>query len=124
MFCPKCGAEYNEGVLICADCDIPLVPVVPEKRRTKDIDFVSVVRTFNPQDIAIIESLLEESGIEYYIQGATSMTTYPLIDPANVLVVKAQADEARELLKDLDLKFYFFKADKDENGEKDNDSLE
>ena len=124
MFCPKCGAEYNEGVLKCFDCDIPLVPALPEKRQTKDIDFVSVVRTFNPQDIAIIESLLEESGIEYYIQGETSITTNPLIDPANVMVVKAQADEARELLKDLDLKFYWYKADKDEGSEKDNDSLE
>ncbi len=124
MFCPKCKAEYNEGVLMCADCDVPLVPALPEKRQTKDIDFVSVVRTFNPQDIAIIESLLEESGIKYYIQGATSMTTYPLVDPANVMVVKAQADEARELLKDLDLKFYWYKADKDESNEKDEDPLE
>ena len=52
------------------------------------------------------------------------MTTYPLVDPANVMVVKAQADEARELLKDLDLKFYFFKADKDESDEPDKESLE
>jgi len=124
MFCPKCKAEYNAGVVQCFDCGVPLVEALPEKRQTRDIDFVSVVRTFNPQDIAIIESLLEESGIEYYIQGETSMTTYPLVDPASVMVVKAQADEARELLRDLDLKFYFFKADKDENGEKDNDSLE
>jgi Putative prokaryotic signal transducing protein len=124
MFCPKCRAEYKEGVVECYDCGVPLVPELPEKRQTKDVDFVSVVQTFNPQDVAIIESLLEESGIEYYIQGATSITTNPLIDPAHVMVVKAQADEARELLKDLDLKFYFFKADKDENGEKENDSLE
>jgi hypothetical protein len=122
MFCPKCGAEYNEGVVECYDCGVPLVPELPEKPQTEDVDFVSIVQTFNPQDVAIIESLLAESGIEYYLQGATSIARNPLIDPTHVMVAKAQADEARELLKDLDLKLNFFKAGKDENGEKDSDS--
>ena len=78
MFCPKCRAEYKEGVVQCAECDVPLVEELPEKpsarRRGEDIDFVSIVRTFNPQDIAIIESILEESDIDYYIQGETSMS--------------------------------------------------
>jgi hypothetical protein len=129
MFCPKCRSEYKEGVKVCAECEVPLVATLPEKPkrrvpkdRDKDLEFVSVVRTFIPQDIAIIKSLLADSGIEYYIRGETGMITYPLVDPASVMVVKEQADEARELLKDLKLGFYVFGPDHPEENEPDGES--
>jgi hypothetical protein len=111
MFCPKCRAEYKEGVKECGQCEVSLVAVLPEKPKSsheprKDVEFVSVVRTFIPADIAIIESILADSDIEYYIQGKEGMVMYPLVDPGNVMVVKEQAEEARELLKDLKLQFY------------------
>lgn len=128
MFCPKCRAEYKEGVKECGQCEVSLVAVLPEKAKQaprgeqRDLDFVSVVRTFNPQDIAIIRSILDDSGIEYYIQGENGIAVRPLVDPANVLVVKEQADDAAELLKDLDLSFYLFKPEHHENNEPDNGS--
>jgi hypothetical protein len=128
MFCPKCKAEYKEGVKECGQCEAPLVAVLPEKAKQaprgeqRDLDFVSVVRTFNPQDIAIIRSILDDSGIEYYIQGENGIAVRPLVDPANVLVVKEQAGDATELLKDLDLSFYLFKPEHHENNEPDNGS--
>lgn len=129
MFCPKCKAEYKEGVKRCGECEVSLVANLADVPRTgpeprKDIEFVSVVRTFIPQDIAIIESILADSGIDYYIQGETGMLTYPLVDPASVMVVKDQADEARELLKDLKLGFYVFGPDHDEEDAPDKDSME
>ena len=117
MFCPKCRAEYKEGVKECGQCEASLVAVLPEKperAEQKDIDFVSVVRTFLPADIAIIESILADTDIEYYIQGKEGMVTYPLVDPGNVMVVKEQAEEARELLKDLKLQFYVSCHDEEE----------
>jgi hypothetical protein len=127
MFCPKCRAEYREGVKKCGECDVSLVEVLPEKPKPiqeplKDIEFVSVVRSFNPQDIAIIESILADSDIEYYIQGKEGMVVYPLVDPARVMVVKEQADEARDLLKDLDLSYYFFRPDHEEENKPDDES--
>jgi hypothetical protein len=130
MFCPKCRAEYKEGVKECGRCEMSLVAVLPEKAKRaprgeqRDLDFVSVVRTFNPQDIALIRSILEDSGIEYYVQGENGIAVRPLVDPANVLVVKDQAEDAIELLKDLDLSFYLFKPDHHETDERDDDSLE
>jgi hypothetical protein len=126
MFCPRCKGEYVKGIVRCKQCDVPLVASLPEdpKRLSaeNDIDFVSVVRTFNPQDIAIIESILEESGIEYYIQGKNGIMTYPLVDPASIMVVKGQAEQARELLKDLDLSYYFYKPDREQENQPDDGS--
>jgi Putative prokaryotic signal transducing protein len=125
MFCPKCRAEYKEGVTECGECGVSLVAILPEKpahEGQKDIDFVSIVRTFNPQDIAIIRSILDGSGIEYYIQGEEGVLVRPLVDPANVMVVKDQAADAIELLKDLDLSFYMFKPDHHEENEPDDGS--
>ncbi|MFA4949025.1 MAG: DUF2007 domain-containing protein [Candidatus Krumholzibacteriia bacterium] len=125
MFCPKCKAEYIEGVKECGECEVSLVATLPEKperAEQKDLDFVSVVRTFNPQDIAIIRSILDDSGIEYYIQGENGIAVRPLVDPANVMVVKDQAADAIELLKDLNLSFYMFKPDHHEENEPDDES--
>ncbi len=125
MFCPKCKAEYKEGVKACGQCEVSLVavlPVGPAPEPQKDLDFVSVVRTFNPQDIALIRSILDDSGIEYYIQGEHGISVRPLVDPANVLVVKDQAADATELLKDLDLSFYLFRPDNPEKSEPDDES--
>jgi hypothetical protein len=112
VFCPKCKAEYREGVITCADCGVPLVDSLPGEPEHRDIEFVDIVRTFSPQDIAIIKSILDGSGIEYYIQGDHTINVRPFADPAIVYVVKEQADEAIELLKDLDLSFYVFRPDR------------
>ena len=29
MWCPKCKAEYREGITVCADCGVPLVNTLP-----------------------------------------------------------------------------------------------
>lgn len=125
MFCPKCRSEYKDGVKVCGECEEPLVATLPEKPKRpgeKDVEFVSIVRTFNPKDIATIRSILDDSGIEYYIQGENGILVNPLVDPANVMVEKEQAEDARELLKDLDLSYYFFKPDHHEENEPDDES--
>ena len=129
MFCPKCGSEYKDGVTRCGECEVPLVATLPEKPKRpapkdkdKDLEFVSVVRTFILQDIAIIRSILSDSGIEYYIRGENGIIVNPLVDPASVMVVKDQAEDARELLKDLKLGFYVFGPDHHEESGPDNES--
>jgi hypothetical protein len=108
MFCPKCKAEYNEGVRSCADCGVALVDVIPPKPKKPsepDLEYVSILETFNWSDIAMIESVLEGSGIDYFIHGEPSLAVVQYVEPVTVLVVKEQADEAKALLKDLDLSF-------------------
>ena len=57
MFCPKCKAEYREGVATCADCLVPLVEELPVASDQQDIDFEEILATHNPGDIAIIKSI-------------------------------------------------------------------
>jgi len=38
MFCPKCKAEYTQGVTRCSDCDMDLVECLSEPRRDSDGD--------------------------------------------------------------------------------------
>jgi hypothetical protein len=124
MFCPNCKGEYVKGVTRCKQCDVPLVASlddIPGPKPDKDLEFVSIVRTFNPQDIMVIRSILDDSGIEFYVQGENGISIRPAADPANVLVVKDRAEEALELLKDLDLSFYLFNADKHDDNKPDNE---
>ena len=107
MWCPKCKAEYNPGVTKCAECGIPLVEALPvrEKPVGGEIDFECILSTFNVGDVAMIDSILEGSEIDYYIQGIEFLHIRPLVEPARILVAREQAEEARGLLKDLNINF-------------------
>jgi len=94
MFCPRCGAEYTQGVRECHDCGIPLVLAISEERRRENATFVRVLTTEDLGDIAYIKSLLDASGIVYYFTGDESLSV-----PAELMVFEEHAGEAREILK-------------------------
>ncbi|MGD1047937.1 MAG: DUF2007 domain-containing protein [Candidatus Krumholzibacteriaceae bacterium] len=120
MFCPKCKSEYKEGVRQCYDCGVPLVDVIPPEPKVRDLEYVSILETFNWGDIAMIESVLEGSGIDYLIQGERALYVVQYVEPVTVLVVKEQVDEAKELLKDLDLSFKAISTTEEEASEVEN----
>ena len=66
MFCPQCRAEYQEGILVCTECQRSLVAELsPQPKPQPDLDLVTVLATGHPALIAVAKSLLEDSGIEY-----------------------------------------------------------
>ena len=108
MFCPNCRAEYREGFTVCADCDVPLVAELPPEAVTEApqyIEFEEILLTFNAGDIATVKSLLEEEGIDYYFQNEFFNYVQPLAQPARLMVRKDQAEEAREILKELKITY-------------------
>ena len=109
MFCPICKSEYREGFEICAECKVKLVDQLPPEPEAEIefefVDFEEVLSTFNPADIALIKSLLDGEGIIYFIQGEHFSYMQPLALPARLMVKRDQAEEAREILKDLKLSY-------------------
>jgi hypothetical protein len=71
-------------------------------------DFIAyerVLETHNPGDIAFLRSLLDASGIAYFIQGEHVSPFIAHGLPMRLLVKKDQAGEAREILKDIELSY-------------------
>jgi len=105
MFCPNCRTEYVEGVNQCPDCNVKLVAELPETPASEFVDYVEVVATFNPVDIAMIRSLLEGGDIDFYLHGENFNYVEPMVQPARLMVRKDQVDEVKEILKDLRIKY-------------------
>lgn len=110
MFCPKCGGEYREGFIECADCRVPLTEQAPPEPEdlsepdAPDLEFVHVLSTYNSADIAIIRTYLEAEGIRFFIEGEVFNALRPLVQPARLLVVKRDLAAAQEILADLHLR--------------------
>src|SRR5512135_1905841 len=103
MWCPSCGAEYVPGVRECPDCRLTLVETPPPPPAA--VEFEEILRTFNQGDIALIKSILDDAGIQYFFHGEIFNLVDPLIQPARLRVRKDEAGEARELLKGLNVSF-------------------
>ena len=115
MTCPDCGGEYRDGFTQCADCGGPLVAAAPpepppaEEPET-DEGLVCVLETGDPAEMAFVESLLLEAGIEYTKQGDRVQDLFGigrlggfnvLTGPARLLVAQEHAEAAEEILRDL-----------------------
>jgi hypothetical protein len=95
MFCPKCKSEYQEGVVVCSDCNVPLVFERQIEPKPGFVDYEEILSTNNAAAIAMIKSLFDGEGIVYYFLGEH------FAFPVRLMVNKDQVGEARELLKDL-----------------------
>ncbi|HYK90370.1 MAG TPA: DUF2007 domain-containing protein [Acidobacteriota bacterium] len=102
MFCPKCRSEYIEGIITCTDCGILLVESIPEPEPYK---FVEILETFNLADIAVIKSILDDGDIEYFFLGENFNQIEQMAQPARLAVREDQVDEAKEALKDIEVRY-------------------
>lgn len=113
MYCPKCGAEYVEGIKECADCHVTLVDKVELKSapEPEDDEFVTILSAGNFPQFLVAESLLRSAGIVFYSKGERLQSLFgwgsmmigydPIVGPMQIQVAKKDAATARELLKDL-----------------------
>ncbi len=109
MFCPECGAEYREGFLKCADCDVELSAQAPEKAFPDDEPTVGVYRTGDATLLPVLKSVLAAAGIPFSVQGDEASGLFPF-GPAEIMpdggrlgavlrVPESRADEAKALLE-------------------------
>ena len=97
--------EYNPGITKCADCGHDLVRKLPLISHDLKHDFIFLLETLNLSDIAIVESILKGSDIQYTITGETFNLMRPLVEPVRFYVQDNQLEDAKILLKNVDLRY-------------------
>jgi hypothetical protein len=90
VFCPKCEAEYREGIYECADCGVALVEDPPAKDVHPDIELIAVFETADPALLPVVKSVLEASEIPFFVQGDEAMGLLPVGRFATGLTQKGQ----------------------------------
>jgi hypothetical protein len=105
MFCPRCKAEYREGITRCADCGVDLVEKLTPPPVEEGIDFVELLETFNVGDVAMIKSILGGADVPFYFLDENFLDVRPLVEPARLMVPREQIPYILELLKDLRLTY-------------------
>jgi hypothetical protein len=109
--CPECNVEYIDTAIRCSDCDVELVlgPAIQEEH--PDPKSETVYATGDPVLVALVISLLEDAGIEYFTKGyeiqdligiGTLGGLNYVIGPVEFVVAAKDAPTARELLAHLD----------------------
>lgn len=112
MFCPECGAEFRDGITRCFDCEVALVDASPAEEGDPDVELVEVFRSADAALVPVVKSVLEGAEIPYSLQGDEASALFPLgtaggggDDRRLAVIVRVrgeQADEARELLAELE----------------------
>ncbi len=69
-FCPKCKAEYVEGVETCPDCQVSLVQEPPPEDDVEYIDLVELQRVPDEVSGVMMKGILENSGVNVILRAA------------------------------------------------------
>ena len=109
MICPECGLEYEDGVLDCESCQVPLMD--EEAEDAEDAEFTPLVESTDVAYFGSLTAELEEAGIPWFVQGETSLGLLPRDggetgragdEVVTVYVALTRLDEAHQLVRDFD----------------------
>lgn len=111
MFCPECGQEYQDHIVVCPECNVALVPERPTataEPETEWVDLETVLETSNTALLTVARSLLEAEGIPCFSRGETLQEFVGwgrlpsgmnlVTGPIQLQVPTSRSAEARDLL--------------------------
>ncbi len=101
MYCPKCEYDYEDGVVECSDCKIPLVSETVTQGDESFIKYKEVTSNLRQDEIAIIKSILEARGIVYAVQGETFGSIRQVPSAIRLVVQESQYADTIELLENF-----------------------
>ncbi len=115
--CPSCKYEYIKGIVICPDCNTPLVETIElnNYEELSEEDWVLVYTSFNVIDVDMLKENLESGGISASIlsQKDSSFPAPGDLSTVKLFVKKADVSEALEFIQKVKSK----SVDAEENGE-------
>ena len=113
LSCPNCSknlklsdSERLKKKVHCPQCEAFINFNAQPAQIFEKEKYVQLLASLNQGDIGIIKSILNDSGIDYYISGENFLTVEPLIQPARFYVNINQLEIAKELLKDFELNIW------------------
>jgi len=68
MFCPECRQEYREGIEICADCQVTLIPDLPQNQPMKEVRWIKLHELPSSIYAEMVKEALEKEGIPSYVK--------------------------------------------------------
>jgi hypothetical protein len=109
MFCPNCKAEYREGILRCAECDVDLVFELPAEPNQipEYVDWVNIISFADKYEADLAQGLLEASDIEAVTLSDDCGSVYPsmtYVQGIRLMVKKEDVEAAKEVLTDAEYK--------------------
>lgn len=103
MFCPKCKCEYRDGFDFCSDCRTKLVKKLPSEE-FEYIELITIAATSDISIIPIIKSILDSGEIKYFIKGDMIRNIAVFNNIMEIQVPLDDVENAKYLLKELDIK--------------------
>ena len=120
MICPRCGAEYRDKFVECADCHVPLVSrfsteppklprwlSAPPPEPAQPLDLVTVFRTGDPTKLMVAESILRSAQMEFISTGNNAPNVFGIggislmTGPVLIQVRREDARDAAAMLEHL-----------------------
>jgi len=116
--CPNCKYEYIEGIVICPDCNTPLVDVLELNNfgELTEEDWALVYTSFSVIDVEMLKENLESAGISASILSQKD-SSFPVpgdLSKVKLFVKKADVSEALEFIQSIKSK----SSDSEQDGEK------
>jgi hypothetical protein len=102
-FCPNCEAEYREGITVCPDCDMELVPELTPETTVHDKSEGEPVplQSFKTgAEAEMVSQVLEQNGIRTFVQGGDfAVIPSSFSQEVVVMVDERDLDHAIEIYK-------------------------
>lgn len=104
MICPKCEAEYVEGMTVCSDCDTELITKAEfELNLVHHDDWIPVFSTDVRYEAEMIKANLEGAKIKSIVlsQKDKSFPATGDLSVIKLLVKKNDVDDALKIISDI-----------------------